>query len=105
MDIEEKLSQARERAENYGALYGRKETAEDFVKTTYAMLYGESSGTVAERDSWVKRRPEYIEAIERKENCYAEWAAAQVYMKILFAEVEIFRTKSANDRYMDTAHR
>ena len=105
MDIDAKLAQAREKAENYGALYGRKETADDFVKTTYASLYGESSGTVAERDSWVKRRPEYIEAIERKKDAYAAYKAAETYLKILLVEAEVWRSEQANNRFIDKAHR
>ncbi len=104
-DIEEKLEEARRRAENYGNLYGRKETADDHVKTTYAMLYEDvPSGSVAERDAWVKRQDEYKNSIERKRDAYSAWKAAETYMKILLVEADVWRTQQSNNRYMDKAH-
>jgi hypothetical protein len=104
-DIERQLEVARSRAENYGQLYGNKETADDYLKVTYAQLYEDApNGTVGERDAWVKRQIAYKEAIERKENAYADWKAAETYMKLLLAEVEVWRSQQANNRYMDRAH-
>ena len=37
MSIEKKLEAARARSEEFGALYGAKETADDYLKTTYAL--------------------------------------------------------------------
>lgn len=105
MSIEQKLEAARERAEKYGQLYGNKETADDYLKVTYAMLYGSAKGeTVSERDSWVKRQQEYKDAIERKKDAYADWKAAETWMRCVMAEVEVWRTNQANNRYMDRAH-
>ncbi len=105
-DIELILGKAREKSEGFGELYGRKETADDFLKVTYAQLYEDTpDGTVGERDAWVKRQPEYIEAISRKRDAYAKWKEAETYMKIVFAEAEVWRTKCANERGMDRAHR
>ena len=105
-DIERKLEAARERAENFGRLYGRKETADDFLKTTYAMLYEDAQGSsVADRDAWVKRQTEYGEAVDRKREAYAEWKTAETYLKLLFAEADVWRTDQANNRRLDGAHR
>ena len=105
-DIELILGKAREKSEGYGELYGRKETADDFLKITYAQLYEDAKGdTVGERDAWVKRQQKYIEAVSRKRDAYAKWKEAETYMKIVFAEAEVWRTKCANDRAMDQAHR
>ena len=105
-DIERLLEKARGNANGYGELYGNKETADDFLKTSYAILYEEApEGSVAERDSWVKRQPEYTVAVERKRDAYTAWKTAETYMKLLFAEAEVWRTKQANDRFMDKAHR
>jgi len=104
--IEKKLEAARARSENYGYLYGRKETADDYVKLTYAELYEDApEGSVAERDCWVKRQQSYKNAIERKRDAYAAWKTAESYMKLLLAEVEVWRSQEATNRYMDTAHR
>lgn len=105
-DIADKLEHARSRAENYGKLYGAKETADDKLKGTYALLYPSSSGsTVAERDSWVKSHVDYMQAVKDKQNAYADWKTAETYMKILMVEAEVWRTEQANNRYMDEAHR
>ena len=105
MNLDEKLEQARSRAEHYGQLRGRKETADDYVKLVYAQLYDNSpEGPVAERDAWVKRQNEYRLAIEEKANRYAEWTAAETYMKILFAELDKYRTDRATERTMDKHH-
>ncbi len=105
-DIDSLLEQARKKSEDYGKLYGAKETADDFLKSTYAVIFASSpGGTVVERDSWVRRHDEYLMAVGRKENAYADWKTAETYMKLLFAEAEVWRTKQANNRYMDQAHR
>jgi len=106
MDIEALLEKARKNAENYGKKYGLKETADDYLKTTYAALYEDApQGSVAERDAWVKRQPEYLEAVERKKNAYSEWKTAETFMKLLLVQAEVWRTRCANDRMMDKAHR
>ena len=107
-DIDALLEKARSKAENYGELYGLKETADDYVKTTYAMLYEEIPshlGSVAERDAWVKRQPAYTTAIERKKDAYQNWKTAETYMKLLLAEAEVWRSKEASRRWIDEGHR
>lgn len=105
IDIEKKLEQARNKAKNYGRLYGCKESADDKLKGTYAILYPDSRGTVAERDSWVKRQESYKQAVVDKNNAYADWKEAEIWMKLLMLEAECWRTEQANNRYMDAAHR
>ena len=105
MEIEELLEQARSKATNYGQMYGRKETADDYLKTTYAVLYeGVPNGSVAERDAWVKRQEEYSEAVERKRDAYAKWKTAETYMKLLLAQVDVWRTNQATARWIDKGH-
>ncbi len=104
-DIDSLLAKARSKAEDYGKLYGRKETSDDFLKTTYAMLYEDCpEGSVAERDAWVRRQTEYVEAIERKKDAYQQWKTAETYMKLLLAQVDVYRTQQANNRIMDRVH-
>ena len=104
-DIDERLQEARRRSAKYGVLFGRKEVADDKMKGIYAMLYPDSHGTVAERDSWVRKQDAYKQAITDKENAYAEFKSAEIYMKLIFAEAEVWRTEQANNRYMDSSHR
>lgn len=105
-DIDKQLEAARKRAGTYGQLYGAKETSDDALKLVYAQLYEDvPDGSVAERDAWVKRQPTYQDAVERKRDAYANWKTAETYMKLLLAEVEVWRSKQATDRMMDKAHR
>ena len=93
-DVAKKLEEARNRSASYGRLYGQKETADDFLKLTYATLYEDApNGSVAERDAWVKRQKEYREAVERKRDAYADFKTAETYLKLLFAEVEVWRSE------------
>jgi hypothetical protein len=104
-DIGRKLEAARNRAASFGRLYGCKETADDFLKLKYAELYEDAVGdTVGERDAWVKRQPGYIEAVERKRDAYADYKAGETYLKCLFAEVEVWRSEQANNRWIDKVH-
>ena len=104
-DIDKQLEAARKRAGTYGQLYGRKETADDFLKTTYAVLREDApNGSVPDMDSWVKRQPAYQDAVERKRDAYADWKTAETFMKLLMVEAEVWRTQCANDRTIDRMH-
>lgn len=106
MNIDEKLEQARRNSKGYGEKYGAKETADDYLKATYAMLYEDApGGSVAERDAWVRRQSDYRAAIERKKTAYTDWKVAETYLKLLLVEAEVWRTQCANDRLMDQGHR
>lgn len=101
IDLDAELELALKRRTEYGKLRGLQATADDYVKGIYALLYSEAQGdTVGERDAWVKRQEAYHEAIGEKENRYADWEAANLKMKILFAMVEKYRTDRASERTM-----
>ena len=108
-DIDAKLEEARSRAKSYGQQYAAKEVADDRLKIVYAIQYDkypkDQPGTVPERDSFVRRSMVYLDAVTQKENAYAAWKESEVWMKLLMLEAEIWRTKSANDRFIDQAHR
>ncbi|KKL95655.1 hypothetical protein LCGC14_1852480, partial [marine sediment metagenome] len=58
-DIDEKLEEARGRAENYGNLRGLKDTADDYLKGVYAQQYQDLSdlmpgATVAAMDAAIR---------------------------------------------------
>jgi hypothetical protein len=105
-DIDKLLESARNKSAGYGEKYGAKETADDYLKTTYAMLYEDAQGgSNPARDAWVKRHPEYLKAVERKKTAYSEWKTAETYMKLLLVEAEVWRSQQATNRLMDQAHR
>ena len=104
-DIDALLEKARKKADDYGKLRGRKETADDKLKGVMAQLREDApAGSVPDRDAWVRRQPEYKQAVEDKENAYADWETASIFMRLLLIEAEVWRTKQANDRFMDKAH-
>ena len=107
-DLDAKLEQARANASNYGRLRGAKEIADDRLKIVYAELYEDMPphlGSVAERDAWVKRQEKYKKAVEDKSNAFADWVAAEAYMKLLLAEVEKYRSDLSYQKHIDEAHR
>ena len=105
-DIDAKLQKARDNAKGYGNLRGAKEIADDKLKIVYALLRDDApDGSVPDKDAWVKRQPSYEKAVEDKANAFAEWTAAESWMKLLFAEIDKYRTDAATNRYLDDAHR
>ena len=97
---------ALEKRENYGNLRGLQATADDVLKTEDAFIRDDApNGTVAEVDAWVRTHPRHGEAVKEKKNKYAEWAAAELKMKILFALKDKYQTDSKLARDMDQAHR
>ena len=104
--IDEKLEEARGRSENYGKLYGAWDSSKEKLELVYALLDDNSVGdTVKDRDSWVKRQEEWEIAVERKENAAADWKEAEVWMKLLILEAEVWRSKEATTRWINQAHR
>ncbi len=107
-DIVKKLEDARGKAKGYGKLYGAWDTSKERLELVYALLDEQSKihgETVKEKDSWVKRQPLWEVAVIEKENAAADWKEAEVWMKLLMLEAEVWRTEQANNRYMDSAHR
>lgn len=106
-DIDRLLEKARGKALDYGRLRGAKETADDKLKGVMAELRDDPkcTGSVPDQDAWVRRQPEYRKAVEDKENAYADWQTAEIFMRLLLVEAEVWRTQQANDRLMTTAHR
>lgn len=105
-EIHDKLNKIRERVDDggYGRMYGAKETADDRLKIIYAQqraLAPKTLTTVPAVDAWVKARPEYIEAVEAKANAYADWKTAETYMKLSFAEFDVWRSEEATNRGLD----
>ena len=104
MTVTNTLNKIRERVDNgnYGQIYGAKETSDERLKITYAQLRdGAPDGPVADKDAWVKKRPEYLKAVEDKANAYADWKTAETYMKLSFVEFDIWRSEEATNRGLD----
>lgn len=103
-DIRKSLDKIRERVDSgsYGRCYGAKETSDERLKIIYAQLRDQApTGSVADMDAWVKRRPEYKQAVEDKANAYADWKTAETFMKLSFAEFDVWRSEEATNRGLD----
>lgn len=103
-DIRKTLDRIRERVDSgsYGRCYGAKETSDERLKIIYAQLRDQAPlGSVPDMDAWVKRRPEYKQAVEDKANCYADWKTAETFMKLSFAEFDVWRSEEATNRGLD----
>lgn len=105
-DIRHTLNRIREKVDNgsYGRMYGAKETADERLKIIYAQqrdLAPTSLTTVPAIDAWVRRRPEYSKAVEEKANAYADWKTAETFMKLSFAEFDVWRSEEATNRGLD----
>ena len=105
--LDKELWDAYEKRGNYGNLRGLKETADDEFKGALALIRvnAPKEGTVPEIDAWVRRDEEYLVAMQAKSNRYADWTAAELKMKILFALKEKYQTDAKMDRDIDRAHR
>ncbi len=103
-DIRETLNNIRERVDSgsYGRCYGAKETSDERLKIIYAQQRDLApKGSVADMDAWVKRRPEYEQGVEDKCNAYADWKTAETFMKLSFAEFDVWRSEEATNRGLD----
>lgn len=105
-DIHKTLNRIREKVDegSYGRMYGAKETSDERLKIIYAQqrdLAPTSLTTVPAIDAWVKRRPEYAQAVEDKANAYADWKTAETFMKLSFAEFDVWRSEEATNRGLD----
>ena len=103
-EIHDKLNVIRERVDNgdYGRMYGAKETADERLKIVCAWLRsGAPGGSVADKDAWVRIQPDYAKAVDDKENAYADWKTAETYMKLSFAEFDVWRSEEATNRGLD----
>lgn len=103
-DIRKSLDRIRERVDSgsYGRCYGAKETSDERLKIIYAQLRELApKGSVADMDAWVKRRPEYTLAVDSKANQYADWKTAETFMKLSFAEFDVWRSEEATNRGLD----
>ena len=86
----------------YGKLYGAKETADERLKIVFAQLRDDApDGTAADKETWVRRQPEYKAAVEAKENAYADWKTAETYLKVSFVEFDVWRSEEATNRGLD----
>jgi len=98
-ELDREIEQALHAKVRYGHLRGRQAVADDKLKGVYALLHDDApEGTVSDKDAWIRRQGVYKEAIRDKQKAYAEWETAKIYMSVLLAAIEKYRTDQATER-------
>lgn len=102
MDIEELLERYRQLADRYAPAKAQRGYLEDYKKSCLAMLMkdamktGHSSAAAQEREA--AAHPTYQKLLEDLKVAVYEEEKVRYHLKAVELEIEIFRTKSANER-------
>lgn len=102
MEIEELLERYRQLADRYAPAKANREYIDEYKKTLLALLMkdaernGVTSAAGQERDS--RARPEYVELLDGLKQAVLEEEKVRYHMKAVEWEIEIWRTKQANER-------
>jgi hypothetical protein len=89
---------------DYKDICAAKETRDETLKIRFAQIREgapEDLKTVADIDNWTRRQPEWAKAVEEKGNKYADFMVSEVYLKLTFAEFDIWRSEEATNRGLD----
>lgn len=106
-DIDQQYEDLRTRAKQIGGKRGLKEVADDFLKTKFSQLVLEAPDdltSIAAKEHWARAHEEYREAIQKKKDWIADWAAEDLQMKVTFAEGEKYRTDRSYAKHVDRLH-
>lgn len=102
MDIEELLERYRQLADRYAPARATRGYLEDFKKSLLALLMkdaeraGVTSAAGQERDSLCRK--EYTELLDQLKAAVLEEEKIRYHLKAVEWEIEIWRTKQANER-------
>lgn len=102
MDIEELIERYRQLADRYAPARAARGYLEDYKKSCLAMLMkdamtkGHSAVSAQEREA--AAHPTYIKLLEDLREAVNEEEKVRYHLKAVELEIEIFRTKSANER-------
>jgi hypothetical protein len=102
MDIEELLERYRQLAERYAPARANREYIDEYKKSLLALLMkdaernGATSNAAQERDA--RARGEYLTQLEGLRSAVEEEEKIRYHLKAAELEIEIWRTKQANER-------
>lgn len=101
-NMEEMLERFRQLAERYAPAKANREYLEEYKKTLLALLMkdAERTGTssAAGQDRDARARPEYAKLLEDLKFAIEQEVKIQYHLKAVEIEIEVWRTKSANNR-------
>lgn len=102
MDIEELIERYRQLADRYAPARANREYIDEYKKTLLALLMkdaeraGVTSAVGQERDA--RAHPEYSKLLDGLKEAVLEEEKIRYHLKAAELEIEIYRTKSANQR-------
>lgn len=102
MDIEELLERYRQLADRYAPARANREYIDEYKKSLLALLMkdaernGATSAAAQERDS--RAREEYLKLLDGLKAAVHEEEKIRYHLKAVEWEIEIWRTKQANER-------
>lgn len=102
MEIEELLERYRQLADRYAPARANREYIDEYKKSLLALLMkdaerkGATSAAAQERDS--RARDEYLKLLDGLKEAVHEEEKIRYHLKAVEWEIEIWRTKQANER-------
>lgn len=102
MDIEELIERFRQLADRYGPARANREYLDEYKKSMLAMLMkdaernGFNSGVAQEREA--RASEAYLKLLDDLKTAVMEEEKIRYHLKAVELEIEIYRTKSANER-------
>jgi len=102
MDIEELLERYRQLADRYAPARAQREYLDEYRKSMLAMLMrdaeraGFNSGVAQEREA--RASDGYLKMLDDLKTAVFEEEKIRYHLKAVELEIEIYRTKSANER-------
>jgi hypothetical protein len=95
----------RDHAAEYAKAKSEKGYLQEFRKSKKALLINtQKDGTILEKESFAYAHPEYIEILEAIRAAEEEEIRLLWLMKAAEAKTELWRTQSANNRFVDRSH-
>lgn len=102
MDIEELLERYRQLADRYAPARAQREYIDEYKKTLLALLMkdaernGFTSGVAQEREA--RAHEQYVKLLDGLKEAVEAEEKIRYHLKAVELEIEIYRTKSANQR-------
>jgi len=103
MDIDELIERYRQLADRYAPARAARGYLEDYKKSCLAMLMKEAEvntriSTISGQEREAYAHPTYVKLLEDLKAAVFEEEKIRYHLKAVEIEIEVFRTKSANER-------
>jgi len=104
-DIDKTLAFIRDHAPKLAKAKAERIYLDNYKKSLFALLYQIADGkTVADKESQCYAAPKYIEHLKALKTAVEEEETLKWQMTSAELRVEVYRTQSANARFIDRSH-